>query len=201
MAGNTFDSRLARACIAPLVQTRVHPNHLTALSLAIGLLGAVSYAGGGPFSMGIGALLYMLSMFADHMDGELARSTGKTSEFGRKFDRAADLIVKSVVFSAMGVGVARTTGASMPILQGIACGAAFVAIFMLHDRIAGVTGQGVPDQPAAGGFEIEDVLYLIGPITWLGFLPGFLLVASIGAPLYAAFVFSKLRRLPRSAGC
>lgn len=194
MAGSTFDSRLARACIAPLGQTRVHPNHLTALSLAIGLLGAASYAGGSRWAMALGASLYMLSMFADHMDGELARLSGKTSEFGHKFDRASDLIVKSVVFTAMGVGVARMTGETLPILQGIASGAAFVSIFVLHDRISRVTGAGVPDQPAAGGFEIEDILYLIGPVTWLGFLPAFLAAASVGAPLYAAFVFRKLRR-------
>ncbi|MEO2169105.1 MAG: CDP-alcohol phosphatidyltransferase family protein [bacterium] len=198
MAGSSFDSRLARACIAPLAQTRVHPNHLTALSLAIGLLGAASYASGGRTAMALGALLYMLSMFADHMDGELARLTGQTSEFGHKFDRASDLVVKSIVFTAMGVGIARTSGAALPILQGVAAGAAFVSIFVLHDRISSVTGEGVPDQPAAGGFEIEDILYLIGPVTWLGFLPAFLVIASIGAPLYAAFVFSKLRLAIRS---
>lgn len=32
------------------------------------------------------------------------------------------------------------------------------------------------------------MLYLIGPITWLGWLEGFLTLAAIGAPFYALWV-------------
>lgn len=79
--------------------------------------------------------------------------------------------------------------------MGIVCGAAFVAIFVGHDRIAERTQKGIPDQLASGGFEIEDILYLIGPITWLGGLANFLWLACLGAPVYAIFVWGKLWRL------
>ena len=44
-------------------------------------------------------------------------------------------------------------------------------------------GKSATEQPCFAGFEIEDVLYLIGPITWLGVLRPFLIAAGIGAPL------------------
>jgi hypothetical protein len=48
-------------------------------------------------------------------------------------------------------------------------------------------------QPAAGGFEIEDILYAIAPVTWLGLLPPFVLAASIGAPAFALWVARDFR--------
>ena len=194
----SWDSRLARALVRPLVHTAVHPNHLTTLSLLVGLSGAVSFGLGSSLSIALGAGLYMLSMFLDHTDGELARLSGKTSEFGHRYDRAVYLVVKSAVFAGMGVGVARATGTSEPIWMGLVCGAAFVAIFVGHDQINARTRMGIPDQPASGGFEIEDILYLIGPITWLGGLAGFLWIASFGAPVYAAIVWIRFWRLPMS---
>lgn len=198
MASNSWDSRLARACVAPFRETRLHPNHITTLSLALGIAAGAAYAGGGTTPMNFGAALYMVSMLVDHMDGEFARMTGKTSEAGHKYDRQADLIVKLVAWSGMGIGLARNADSFLPVLEGMACGIAFVAIFVFHSMIGRRTGEGEPDQPSAGNFEIEDVLYLIGPITWFGILPAFLIAASIGAPIYAFLVFLRLRRTPEA---
>ena len=38
--------------------------------------------------------------------------------------------------------------------------------------------------PGIGGFELEDGIYLIAPITWLGWLTPFFVAASIGASIY-----------------
>jgi hypothetical protein len=38
-------------------------------------------------------------------------------------------------------------------------------------------------------------MYLLGPITWLGFLQRFLMLAGIGAPLFALFVLWECLRL------
>jgi archaetidylinositol phosphate synthase len=74
-----YDSRLARILVQPFADTSLHPNHLTTLSLLIGLAGAACFAFGSTASISLGAGLYMLSMFLDHTDGELARLSGKTS--------------------------------------------------------------------------------------------------------------------------
>jgi hypothetical protein len=49
--------------------------------------------------------------------------------------------------------------------------------------------------PAAGGFEMEDAIYLIGPITWLGGIEYFFLVYGLGTFGYLLFtVVSFFRR-------
>jgi hypothetical protein len=49
------------------------------------------------------------------------------------------------------------------------------------------------EQPAVGGFELEDVLDLIAPLTWLGGLEPFIVAAGIGAPLYALWTARSYR--------
>ncbi len=189
----SWDSRLARWCMSPFAKTRLQPNHITSLSLAAGLLGAASYAEGTVAAMNLGALLYALSIFLDHCDGELARLTRRMSAFGHAYDRAVDLIVKLAIFSGMGLGLGQGSMGTPAIVMGAIAGLAFVAIFMLRSRIAKLAGH-MPDQPAMGGFEIEDILYLVAPITWFQLLPAFIAAASIGAPAFALFSFWQLRR-------
>lgn len=194
-----WDSRIASLLVAPLHGTDVHPNHLTALGLAIGLAGAALFAADGGRRAGLGALLVVVSMVVDHADGELARATGKTSEFGHVFDRFADLAVKLSTFLGMGIGLRRgPLGAWAPVL-GAAAGVALVTIFNARSALARRIGAAEAFvQPTAGGFEIEDVLYLIGPITWCGGLPAFVVAAGIGAPLFALYTLARLWRVVRA---
>lgn len=78
-----WDQRIARALVRPLAATPVTPNQVTTLSLLLGVGGAV-LLGFGATAAYWGAFLYMLAQFVDHMDGELARLTGQTSEFGHR---------------------------------------------------------------------------------------------------------------------
>src|SRR5690606_1312935 len=45
------------------------------------------------------------------------------------------------------------------------------------------TGDAV-GYPGVAGFELEDGIYLLWPVTWLGFLYPFFLAASAGATVY-----------------
>lgn len=196
-----WDTRIASVLVAPLHRTAVHPNHLTACGLLIGLAGAALFAAGGEGRADLGALLVVVSMIVDHADGELARATGKTSEFGHAFDRVADLAVKLSTFLGMGFGLrGGPLGTWAPVL-GAAAGVALVTIFNARSALARRVGAAEAFvQPRAGGFEIEDVLYLIAPITWCGGLPAFVVAAGIGAPLFAAYTLVRLRRAARVDG-
>ncbi len=55
----------------------------------------------------------------------------------------------------------------------------------------------VPDRRRWGGFETEDVLYLLPLVTLFGGVTPFLVAASIGAPLFAAWVAFDYRRVMR----
>ena len=48
-------------------------------------------------------------------------------------------------------------------------------------------GKETTEQTVRGGFEIEDTLYAVGPITWVGAMPPFIAAAGIGTPIYLLY--------------
>src|ERR1700733_11116076 len=100
-----WDARLARHLITPLKDSWVTPNHLTTVRLLIGLAAAAAFTRGTYVWSNLAALLLVLSNFADHTDGELARLTGKTSRAGHLYDLASDACVTILLFIAMGIGI------------------------------------------------------------------------------------------------
>ncbi|MEW6273005.1 MAG: lysylphosphatidylglycerol synthase domain-containing protein [Thermodesulfobacteriota bacterium] len=182
-----WDSRLAAALVRPLRSSRVHPNHVTTVGLVAGLVSAGLYARGGG-AADLGAVLLVVTMIIDHADGELARMTGKTSPFGHAYDRVVDLVVKLVTFVGMGIGLAGGELGRWPIAFGASTGVALLVIFSARSALARRRAAAEAfHQPSFAGFEIEDILYLMAPLTWLGGLSAFLAAAGIGAPLFAAW--------------
>lgn len=68
-------------------------------------------------------------------------------------------------------------------------------IFVLRPELERRAGSGAVRQPSLSGLELEGLMYLLGPITWFGLLQPFLLLAGIGAPLFALLVLWECRRL------
>jgi archaetidylinositol phosphate synthase len=177
----------------PLAATRATPNQVTTLSLAIGLLAAWLYASGGT-AVHLGAAGFMLSFWLDHADGELARMTGRTSSFGHYYDLAAGGAVLVALFVGIGIGARQGVLGAWSIGLGIAAGLATALAFVLRMDLERRAGKAATRQPNLLGFEMEDVMYLLGPITWLGLLQPFLLLAGLGAPLFALVVLQQCRR-------
>ncbi len=195
----TWDARLARWLVTPLIDTPVTPNHLTTLRLLIGLAGAYCLAQGGFRWINAGAFLIVLSNFVDHTDGELARISGKSSKIGHFYDLASDALITVALFVSMGAGIVATGGhmAANPVLLGTLAGAAVALIFFLRMRIESFAGKAGTKQAFVGGFETEDVLYLLPLVTLFDGVERFLLAASIGAPLFAAWVVADYWRIVR----
>jgi archaetidylinositol phosphate synthase len=200
----TWDARAARWLVTPLVPTGVTPNHLTTLRLLIGVAGAFYLARGDFLHANIGAFLIVLSNFVDHTDGELARISGKTSRIGHFYDLAADALVTILLFLGMGWGlgaVAAATGTGdwrvPPAVLGGIAGVAVAVIFFLRMRIEEMAGKAGTQQAFVGGFETEDVLYLLPLVTLTGVVSPFVVAASIGAPLFAVWVVLDYWRVTR----
>jgi phosphatidylglycerophosphate synthase len=188
-----WDARLARRLVTPLKHTPVTPNHLTTVRLGVGIAAAAAFLPGTYGWSNVGAVLLVLSNFIDHTDGELARISGKTSRIGHLYDLASDAVVTILLFFAMGVGVGGAASAA----RGALAGTAIALIFFLRMRMEDLAGKNASRQASLGGFETEDVLYLLPLVTVCDGVAPFLYAASIGAPLFALWVIADYRRLLR----
>ncbi|KDR44501.1 CDP-alcohol phosphatidyltransferase family protein [Caballeronia glathei] len=195
----TWDARLARRLVTPLVDTPVTPNHLTTLRLLIGVAGAYYLSLGAFWLCTLGALLIALSNFVDHTDGELARISGKSSKIGHFYDLASDALVTVLLFLGLGfyVGVHHPSLIVPAEWLGGIAGVAVALIFFLRMRIESMAGKDGTKQASMAGFETEDVLYLLPVVTLLNGMTPFLLAAAIGAPLFAAWVAVDYQRVVR----
>lgn len=197
-----WDQRLARIVVRPIARLPVHPNALTTAGLLVGLTAAALMASGNPAHADLGAALFMLAVFMDHTDGELARQTGKTSTFGHYYDHVAALTTYVALFVGVGIGLGGGEGGDggdgtlvawapiMGVLAGLGVATAFGGRVYLEERL----GKQAVQQDSFAGFEMEDTLYIVGPVTWLGGLTPFLVAAAVGAPVFALFVLWQIRR-------
>ncbi len=199
MRNPPFDQRMARVLVRPLVHTPVTPNHLTAISLIFALAGAALLATGGTGWQEWGAGLFVVARFMDHFDGELARQSGLKSRFGYYFDYVAGSLSYAALFGTIGFGLADGVLGGWVIGLGLA-GMLSALLSMGLNLEIDVESGGAVDGTAIGypgmaGFELEDGIYLLPPVTWFGYLTPFFAAAGIGATLYCLWTVVTLLRL------
>lgn len=191
VAQRPWDARLARRLVMPLKDSWVTPNHLTTVRLGVGLAAAVAFLPGTYGWSNLAALLLILSNFLDHTDGELARISGKTSRIGHIYDLASDAVVTITLFIAIGIGVGDkpdNLSPFSPVALGVVAGCAIALIFYLRMRIEHMAGKLANSQASIGGFETEDVLYLLPLATLSNAVTPVLFAAALCAPLFALWV-------------
>jgi phosphatidylglycerophosphate synthase len=196
-----WDQRLARILIRPLARwPAIGPNHVTTLSLLFAAAAGGLYAMGSAGAANWAAVLFVLSRFIDHADGELARLTGKTSRFGYYYDYVVGALSSVALFVGLGVGLRSTVLGGWAMVVGIGAGIAALGAMVLG---FGVDAQGDGEAggyPGFGGFELEDGIYLVAPITWIGALVPFLIGAGLGQLVFCLWMLARfLRRADRAA--
>lgn len=195
MVGDSWTHKIARVCILPLVNTPVTPNHLTILRLITGIAACSAFAVGSQEWNLWGGILWISSSFLDRADGELARVSGKTSEWGHKFDYFCDITVTTLFFIGIGIGLREYPLGYWTILMGFSAAAAVVAAEILAEIIDQANKDtGEKAYPGFAGFDFDDVLYLFAPLVWLGWHYPFLVAASIGAPIFALITWYRLQK-------
>ena len=187
-----YDQRLARILVLPFRDSAVHPNHLTTMTLILGQAAAVMFAVNIDLAW-CAALLYMLAVFSDHMDGELARVTGKTSSFGHNYDYIVGGINYTALFIGIGIGLHDSAGDWAPAL-GLFAGLSNPFILCLRMQMERKFGLEAVEHPARGGFEIEDFVYLIGPITWGAGILWFFVPYAVGNIGYLFWTIREYKR-------
>ena len=179
-----YDQRIARAVVRGIAWLPVSPNVLTAAGMGVGILAGVLFAQGTRMETVIGSLLFMVAVWMDHVDGEFARATKRTSRFGHYFDHVAAMTSYAAMFVGAGIGLRDTWLGEWAVPCGISAGVSVVLIFSIRLWQETTFGKETTVQTVRGGFEIEDTLYAVGPIAWLGLLPPFIAAAGIGTPAY-----------------
>jgi len=204
MKNPPWDQRIARLLVRPMVHSPVTPNQLTIFTLLVALAGAGLLATGDGGKSNWGAGLFVLARFLDHFDGELARQKKMTSRLGYYLDYISGAISYGALFLCMGIGFMASELGNWALALGLA-GAASAVISMFTnlsiDKQLDLDDDSEHDAvgyPGYAGFELEDGIYLIAPITWAGYLQPFFVLAGVGAGVYCLWTCWTLLRLRRS---
>jgi phosphatidylglycerophosphate synthase len=88
----------------------VTPNHITFLSLILGLYGCWMFRLDGYDNTLPAAALFLGCYVLDNCDGEIARLKGLATAFGKRFDTFVDWVVHAAFFLSLGWGVAERSG-------------------------------------------------------------------------------------------
>ncbi len=181
-----WDQRIARVAVRPLVRTSVTPNQLTAATLLLAVAGAALFAVGDQRAANWGAGAFVLARFLDHFDGELARQKGMASRFGYYFDYVTGALSYGALFLCIGIGLRHGPLGGWALALGLAGVVSALASMFVNLQIdKHQSGDGdAYGYPAFAGIELEDGIYLLAPITWLGFLTPFFTAAAVGATVY-----------------
>ncbi len=209
-----FDRRISLAVSRRLASTRVTPNHMTFVAVAIGLAGAPFFLSPRPGTQVVGGLLFLLHSILDGCDGELARLKLQESRSGGILDFWGDNVVHVAVFAAMAVGLAQSTAAAWPLFCGVSAVVGTIASALVtHLR----TMTGRKDGPlytsvavqaetmlsrAADAASRRDFIYLVLIMSAFGKADWFIVLAAFAVPAFflaLVVVAWNDRRVARSA--
>jgi phosphatidylglycerophosphate synthase len=179
-----------------LVWTPVTPNHVSLLSLAIGLVAVWCFWRATPASAFGGVLLYALASIVDHADGEIARLTFQESRLGANLDWTID----TIIHAGMVLGIGVSAGGWLMGLIGLlaAAGVTLSALFARY------LPREIEVGPTVGGLlkniANRDLFYLVlvsfAVLRWLApplvFLVG--LVVAVGSQVYWVGCLARISR-------
>lgn len=198
-----YDQRLARLIVRPLARTPLTPNQLTGLTLVMALAASWLFASGQPGLIAWAAPIFALARFMDHLDGELARLTGRTSRLGYYLDYMTGGVSYAALYLGLGLGLEKgQLGHWALVLGGLGATASVIAVPLNLDldRQQNLSEGESVGYPFFAGFELEDGIYLLVPITWLGLLEPFLVAAALGAATYCLWTLLTVIRFRIGGG-
>lgn len=169
------------------------PNQITWLRLATGVVATGLVAIGSSPWMWVGCALFVLSVLLDRADGELARLTGRYSDFGHKLDLISDTLVNALIF--LGAGLAARDGllGFWAVPMGALAGAAVAAILVIVMRMEDLKGARAGELRGPAGFDPDDAILVVPLMIALGWTEPLVVVAALGAPAFALYVAWRFR--------
>ena len=179
-----YDQAMCAVLVRPLINTPVTPHHITTLSLILGLAASALFAWGEGSAPLWAAALVTVARFIDHMDGELARQSGKASTIGAMYDSLTGTASYGTMFLGMGYAEWRNGAGDWTLLLAAGAMLFIVINMLLQFRVETWSGTAPDPYPQIGRFEAEDGIYLILPIIWLTGTFGFFLAGTVGTLIF-----------------
>ena len=182
------ERRISLAITRRLCATRITPNTMTVVSLAIGFLSAPFFLSAAPAWQVVGALLFLTHSILDGCDGELARLKFMESRLGALLDVVGDNAVHAAVFACMAAGWSLQAQAVWPLLLGVAAvaGTAWSAVVVyqrgMHATTDGARGSLLGR--LADTLMYRDFIWVIVILAAVGRAHWFVAITAVGAPAF-----------------
>jgi len=150
---------------ALFIKSGLHPNYITLLGGAVGILAFFLFSMGSKVGFIGGAVLFEAFYILDNCDGEVARARGLSSKFGSWMDTLVDCFIHVLAFIGIGIGASRIAENPIMIFVGIAAGlgtflSTFVAMLQ-KTRNYGLAIHGMPKAPDGAVKKITTIDRLI----------------------------------------
>ena len=183
-----FERRVSLALTRRLCKTRITPNAMTVVSVAVGLAGALFFLASTPAYQVAGALLFLAHSILDGCDGELARLKFLESRGGALLDICGDNLVHAAVFLCMAIGWSLGSGSRWPLLLGgIAIASTLGVAAVVYRRGMRASVAGGPTSALSRLADVavyRDFIYLILLLAAAGKAHWFLALTAVGAPIF-----------------
>jgi phosphatidylglycerophosphate synthase len=191
-----FDRAISLAVTRRIAGTRITPNLMTVIAVAIGVLGAPFFLSMRPSVQVWGGILFLLHSIIDGCDGELARLKFEESRYGGVLDFWGDNVVHAAVFACMSLGLWFRTGfpwtlwcgASAVVFTGVSAWYVYRRTMMgpkegpLYTSVA-MQGETTLSK-VADAVSRRDFIYLILIMSAFGVADWFVVSSAVIIPIY-----------------
>ena len=189
-----LDRRISWRIALMLARTAITPNQVTLANTALGLLAATMLALGGYWTVLLAAMLLIVSITIDGVDGELARMKLGETDFGGKLDAVTDTVANFAMFAGIAIAAYRIGGPIYLKLFGIflvGCGCSAATAYWVHKTRA------ADSQSLLEKLTSRDFVYLVVPFALIGRMDLMMWTATIGSFIFPIVLWALTCRRPR----
>ncbi len=207
------ERRMSLAISCRLASTRITPNQMTLVSVAVGVVAGPFFLSAAAIWQTAGALLLLTHSILDGCDGELARLKFQQSRYGGILDFWGDNIVHGVIFACMAIGWSRAAEALWPLALGAAAllgtfgSAGFVYWHAMRRKSSdGPLFTSVSNAPESRFTRLldslarRDFIYLVLALALIGKADWFVALTALGAPVFLVLLIIAAVREPAQPG-
>ena len=192
-----WDQRIAEIISKLFIFFNIHPNIVTIIGILLGLIAGCLYSIGDIFYAQMASIFFFFAACFDHVDGEVARKLNKKSLFGHYLDHIGVCITYIALF--IGLGFYSDKNFNLGLNYGYISALCVFMIMTIRFYLERVKGGRAIHQNNILGFEHEDIIYIVIPITFINKIPEFLFFSYIGTPLFLIITillfFYKIKKL------